>query len=173
MLLYGLLQSVDHLARGEVLHVGHQLQQSVVAKLFLLSVLGLVQTVSIDEQLSSPDIVDGLPIEGVILPKTERMVFVLHLQELAVEHRRVVAAVAEVEPAGVEMEQSDKHRDEHHTLVVLRQALVHTKGDVGWREALSSKRTEQAGTLRHKQRGGHALAADIPRQKCSILPCST
>ena len=151
MFLYGGLEFVNDLAGGETLGIGHQFQQMVVAELLHLPVLGLVQTVGIDQQLFAADIVDMFAIEWIISPKAERMVLIFHLHEPTVEHRGIVATVAEVEPASVEVEPSDKHRDEHHTFIVLCQSLVHTHGDVGGHHAFRGEGAEEAGALGHEQ----------------------
>ena len=101
VLLHVSLQLVDHLLGVEVLSIGHQLQQAVVAEEFLLLVLSFIQTVGIDEQLLATNIPDTLAIEGIVLPKPEWLVGVLHLQELAVDDRLVVSAVAVVKAARI------------------------------------------------------------------------
>ena len=59
------------------------------------------------------------------------------------------------------MQHADEHRDEHPLFIVLSQLVVHAHGDVDRRHALGGQRTEQTGTLRHKQRGGHTLARHV------------
>ena len=135
----------------------------------MLGVLGLVQTVGIDEQLPAAYVVDALALEGVVLPEAERLIGVLHLEELSVEHRRVVTAVAEVQLTGVQIEQADKHRDEHAAVVVLRQLIIHSYGYIHRREAFSGQCAEQAGRLRHEERGRHTLAADIAHTEVELV----
>ena len=54
---------LDHLLRTLVAGVADGAQQSVVAKLFVLGVLGFVEAVGIDEEGSLPDAVDTLADE--------------------------------------------------------------------------------------------------------------
>ena len=74
VLLHGFLQHVDDLTGVETRCVGHQFQESLIAKEFFLLVLSLVQAVGVDQQLTTTDIVDALAFEGIILPEAERLV---------------------------------------------------------------------------------------------------
>ena len=49
MLLYGGLQHIDDLMGIEALRIDHELQQAFVAEEIFLLVLGLVQTIGIDQ----------------------------------------------------------------------------------------------------------------------------
>ena len=69
--------------------------------------------------------------------------------------------VAEAEVTAAEVEQADEHGDEHALLVVLGQLGIHACGYLCRRHQLLGQGVEQARGLRHEERGGHALAADV------------
>ena len=69
MRLHSLLQHVDDLTGTQARRVSHQFQQTLVAKQFLIGILGLVQSVGVDQQLFAADILNGIAFEGVVFPK--------------------------------------------------------------------------------------------------------
>ena len=66
-----------------------------------MSVLGLVQSVGIDEQLFAPDVSDALAFERIVLPEAKRLVVVLHILELTIDDGRIMSAIAIVQSASV------------------------------------------------------------------------
>ncbi len=87
-----------------------------------MQVLGLVQTVGIDEQRAVGYTGYLLADERQSWPKTDGGIR-FHLQELstfvtAAYYRRIVTAVAEVEPTGLEVDQTDEHGDKHTAFIV-------------------------------------------------------
>ena len=63
-LLDGLVQHIHNLTGRERCLMLHQLQHLIVAKPFTSGILCLIQAVGIHQQLTTPDIFDGLALEN-------------------------------------------------------------------------------------------------------------
>ena len=89
---------------------------------------------------------------------------------LGEDYGGIMAGVAEVEMARLEVDKSEEHGDEHARLVVLaREGLVDLRTNIGRHELLGGKRAEQAGGLGHEQGGGHTLARDIAKTEVELI----
>ena len=91
-------------------------QQTLVRKLFLLTILSLVKSVGINEQWMVGDVVYLFTLELEVRPESDGAVW-NHVDEvgttLAYQHRGIVAGIAEVKVAGVQVDESEEHGDEH------------------------------------------------------------
>ena len=64
-----------------------------------------------------------------------------HLEEcpltcLVLDQRGIMPCIAELQMAGLQIRQSEEHRDKHALLVVLHQSGVHTSGNLSRHHAL-------------------------------------
>ena len=82
---------------------------------------------------------------------------------------RVVAAVAVVEAARLEVDDADEHGDEDGVLVVDRHRVVQLGGDDLGGESLLGDGTEQVDGDGHGERGGDALAADVAHAEAEAV----
>ena len=165
VLFDGGLEDFDHLAGGLVLILCNDVDDAFITKLLMGWVHGFVQTVGVKEEFLAADIVDALALEGEFVEETQWTVIVLEFEEAVIEHRWVVAAVAEFEQTGVEIDDAEEHGDEHHGVVAFAQAAIHAGGQLFGLQSLAGQGAEQAGGLRHEERGGNALAADISQSE--------
>ena len=77
----------------------------------------------------------------------------------------IMATVTIGQVASLQIHQSDEHRDEHTTLIILRQLRIQMVGNVGRHHLLFGQSAEQADGLCHKQRGWYSLATDVAQTK--------
>ena len=78
--------------------------------------------------------------------------------------------IAEVELAGIEVEQSDEHGDEHGVLViVVGESGVHAGGDLVGHHVLGGKRAEESCGLCHEKRGWHTFSAYIAETEIELV----
>ena len=158
----------DDVVGGVELHTADDIHEAVVAKLLLLGVLGLVQSVAVDKEGAVLDILHGLADKLQARPEADGGVG-LHLHELAAQYRRVVTGIAVVHATGLQVDESEEHGDEHAVLVALAKLVVQAGCYLGGHHALLGHGTEQTGGLGHEQRGGDALATDVAEADIDVV----
>ena len=142
-------------------------EHAFLTKLFLHAVLGLVDTIGVDEKQATADVAEVASNEGVVGPESDGDVG-LDVEEaeyglrgvhasLAVD-RWVVAAVTVVEVAGLEVDDADEHGDEDGILVISRHRVVQLGGDDLRGEALFGDGTEQVDSDGHGALAGTIVA---------------
>ena len=105
------LERFDDLTGGIEMRIAQELQQAVVAELFLLRVLGFVESVGIDKQRTALDGVNLLTFVFQSGPQTDGRVG-NHIEEFTVmfasaNDGRIMAGIAEVEMTRREVNQSE------------------------------------------------------------------
>ena len=125
-----------------------------------MDILGLVNTVGIDEERLAVHISHLLTSEVHFRPQANRRIS-LHLHIFAVEQRGVMACVTVLHVTSLEVDESDEHRDEHSLIVVLCQSVVQAAGDDVRLETAVHQRAEHTRHLRHEEGCRHTLAADV------------
>ena len=85
------------------------------------------------------------------------------------DDRGIMTGIAELQPAGLEVCHTDEHRDKHHVLVMISQHPVQSGGNLCRRQLLFRCHAEHIHGNSHEQRGGNALATDIPQTEIQFL----
>ena len=129
MFLNRLAEHFDDLTSCKILSICHLLEQPFVAELNLLRIHGLVETVGVDEYLFASNVGDCLTLERQIVEESEGAVLMSELYELTSKDWWIMSAVAEIKLSGLEVYYADEHRDEHHRVVALTEAAIHTIGN--------------------------------------------
>ena len=81
-----------------------------------------------------------------------------------------MAGITEVEVTRLEVDESEEHRDEHATLVVLaREGVVDAGGYLCGHHLLGSEGAEESGGLCHEERGGDTLAAHVAEAEVELV----
>ena len=168
MLLNGCVADINELTGTGEGGVGEYAEHTVVAKLFLLKVLGLVETVGIDEDGLALDVVVLLTDIFQIVPQADGGVR-LYLHELACQNRRVVAGITVVHVTTLQVNESDEHGDKHAVLVANGQLVVQAGGNIVGLETLLGQCTEHADGLCHEQRGGNTLSGDVAQTEVQAV----
>ena len=154
--------------------VTENVEQTLVAELGVVTVLGLVQSVGIEEQRAAFDginlltLVDqtGNDADGDVRANLEH----LTVQLAAANDGRVVAGIAIAQAAADKVDQSDEQRDKHvRGILVARQSVVHACTDFFRRHLLGGQCAEQPRGLRHEQRGGNTLAAHVAQTEIEAV----
>ncbi len=150
------LEGVDDLAGGVKAGGAEDVEQALVTELLLLWVLGLVQTIGVDEEGTALDGVDALALVFESGPQANGGTG-NHLQEIAVtlaatDDGGIMTGIAEVEVTGGEVDESEEERDEHTALVVVaRECVVHAVAYLCGHHPLFGQCEEESRGLCHEE----------------------
>ena len=154
--LYFRGEGLDDLLGGVEVGVAQDVENSLVAKLLLMRVLGFVQSVGVDEQCPALDGVDFFTLVFQVGTDADGHVG-YHLQVVAVvfataQNGRIMSGITEGEVARLEVDKSDEHGDKHGGgILVARECVVHAGADFVRHHLLCGEGAEQSCGLCHKE----------------------
>ena len=132
MFIYLIHHFQDYLLRIVQRLVAQYLENAFVAKLDLFLILSLVKSVRIEKQGYALDIFNRFTDILKPWPQANRCIR-LNLHELrGIAHDgRVMSGITIVHTSRLQVNQTHKHRDKHALIVILRQRIIHTRGNIG------------------------------------------
>ena len=144
-------------------HACCRFPDALVAKLGVLRVLGLVQTVGKEENGGS-GVYEKLLLREVEVGKdTDGQISVARHQAHAVadQQRSVVAGVAVGEQSAWKVQHADEERDKHVGVIAFGLRVVQGLHNVGWPGSVGGHVAEQRPCDRHVERGGDTFARHV------------
>ena len=151
--------------------LGQDGEDALVAQFFVLEIFCLVESVGVQQDRRPADILQHLAFkiptatdsDGSIGQARHEGRFFLQ------EDGRIMAAVAELQPAGLQVQLADEERHEHELLILLGDAVVDLAGHLGRRKALTGKHTEQAERDGHEQARRDPLTAYVSDTEVQLV----